>query len=79
MVIRTDDGRIVLNPSGEIEVREVPAGLISKPTLFWDVEAARAGQRAIEISYLTKGMSWAADYVMTLDETSKADIQDGSR
>jgi hypothetical protein len=75
MVIRTDDGRIVLNPSGEIEVREVPAGLISKPTLFWDVEAAKGGENAIEISYLTKGMSWAADYVLTLSETSKADLQ----
>ncbi|MBI3721780.1 MAG: hypothetical protein HY248_04430, partial [Fimbriimonas ginsengisoli] len=37
MVIRTDDGRIVLSPMGEIEVTEVPEGLISKPTLLWNL------------------------------------------
>ena len=44
MVIRTDDGRIVLSPSGEVEVQKVPEGLISKPTLLWDLDVAKAGQ-----------------------------------
>ena len=34
MVIRTEDGRILLNPSGEVEVSSIPAGLISKPSLL---------------------------------------------
>jgi hypothetical protein len=75
MVIRTDDGRIILNPVGEVEVLQVPPGLISKPTLLWDLEAAKAGENQVEVSYLTKGMTWQADYVMTLDGIGKADVK----
>ncbi len=74
MVIRTDEGGILLNPSGEIEVLSLPDGLISKPTLLWDIESTRAGENKVELSYLTQGISWKADYVFTLDSTSKADL-----
>jgi len=75
MVIRTKDGRILLNPSGEIEVTSLPEGLISKPTLMWEVDAAAAGDVPIELSYLTQGISWKADYVLQLDGMSAADLQ----
>lgn len=75
MVIRTDDGRIVLNPSGEVEVSTLPEGLISKPTLLWDLFAAKAGRQTVELSYLTKGTSWNADYVLTLDGLGTADLR----
>ena len=71
MVIRTDDGRIILNPVGEIEVSEIPAGMISKPSLVWTLESETAGRNKIELSYLTKGMSWIADYVLALDKDGK--------
>lgn len=72
MVIRTDDGRILLNPSGEIEVSSIPSGLISKPSLLWDLVADRAGENKVELSYITQGISWTADYVLSLD---KAGVQ----
>ncbi|MGV3619033.1 MAG: DUF4139 domain-containing protein [Fimbriimonas sp.] len=75
MVIRTDDGRIVLNPTGEIEVSSVPPGLISKPTLLWDLEADKAGENRVELSYLTRGISWNSDYVFTLDVASRGALQ----
>jgi hypothetical protein len=75
MVIRTDDGRIILNPTGEIEVLSLPAGLISKPTLVWEVESRRSGENQIELSYMTNGMNWNADYVLTLDGAGKGDVQ----
>jgi hypothetical protein len=75
MVIKTDDGRIILNPTGEVEVLTLPKGLISQPTLLWDLDSQKAGQNTIELSYLTGGMSWNADYVMTLDGTGKADFR----
>lgn len=67
MVIRTDDGRILLNPSGEVEVAAIPDGLISKPTLLWDIDAEKGGSNTVELSYLTQGMTWNADYVLNLD------------
>ncbi len=75
MVIRTDDGRILLNPSGEIEVTSIPEGLISKPTLLWMIDSDKAGQQTVELSYLTRGMNWNADYVLTLDGVGLADLK----
>lgn len=71
MVIQTADGRVILNPTGEIEVDSIPEGLISKPTLVWMIEAAKAGSQKIELSYLTQGMSWQSDYVVALDQDGK--------
>lgn len=75
MVIRADDGRIVLNPAGEIEVSSLPEGLISKPTLVWDLFAQKAGRQNVELSYLTRGTSWNADYVLTLNGMGAADLR----
>ncbi|MBS1709095.1 MAG: DUF4139 domain-containing protein [Armatimonadetes bacterium] len=71
MVIRTDDGKIILNPSGEIQVDSLPAGLISKPTLVWMLDSDRAGRNEIELSYLTRGLTWKSDYVLSLGKDGK--------
>jgi len=75
MVIRTDDNRIVLDPTGEVEVSSVPQGLISKPTLMWDIDAQEAGENKVELSYISHGLSWNADYVVTLTSPDKGDMQ----
>ncbi len=75
MVIRTPEGRILLNPSGEIEVTSLPEGLISKPTLLWEIESSQAGDVPVELSYLTQGMNWEADYVLQIDGLNNADLQ----
>ncbi|MEY4880605.1 MAG: hypothetical protein RLZ87_31, partial [Armatimonadota bacterium] len=63
LVMRTNDGRIILSPQGEIEVMEIPEGLISKPTLIWEMDSEADQNADIELSYLTSGMSWNANYV----------------
>lgn len=76
MVIRADDGSIVLDPVGEVSVKRVPDGLISRPTLLWDVDAGKAGSHAIELSYITNGIRWDAAYVLTLASVEgTADLQ----
>ena len=67
MVIRTADGRLLLNPHGEVEVPVLPPGLISRPSLLWLLDADRAGRQAVEVSYLTGGITWSADYVAVVD------------
>ncbi|MFM9873718.1 MAG: DUF4139 domain-containing protein [Fimbriimonadaceae bacterium] len=71
MVIQTVDGRVILNPSGEVEVESIPNGLITKPTLVWLMDSAKAGMNNVELSYLTGGMSWKSDYVLSLDDKGK--------
>lgn len=75
MVIRTDSGAIVLSPTGEIQVEQVPEGLISKPTLMWDLDSNKAGSNNVELSYITNGISWTANYVLTIDGIGHGDLK----
>jgi hypothetical protein len=85
-VLSTHDG-VVLRIGGRIEVLDqlfgaqvvfdgVPENLRAQPTLSVVVESARAGPRSTSLSYLTRGLSWKADYVTLFDEAKGAlDIQ----
>ena len=75
LVIKADDGRIILSPVGEIDVMSMPEGLISRPSLVWDLESDKDQSAQMELSYLTGGMNWTANYVMTLDASGKSDLQ----
>jgi hypothetical protein len=72
MVVRTSDGRLLLNPAGEVEVAEMPGGLISRPSLFWLLQSARGGPQTLDVSYLTQGIGWSADYVAVIDSAEAA-------
>lgn len=64
---RIDTKEIVINPEGELVLPSLPAGLIAKPALLWKVPKAPLHQK-INVSYLTKGISWGANYVLNLKE-----------
>ncbi|MDH7482134.1 MAG: hypothetical protein QHH26_09215 [Armatimonadota bacterium] len=70
LVIRTEKG-IILNPIGEVEVTELPEGLVSRPTLEWKIEATKPGNHDTEISYLANSINWKADYVAVVDALDK--------
>lgn len=57
---------ITFGHPGRIIFPGVPADLISKPTLVWLLENDLADDQQVEASYLTNGISWRADYVVTL-------------
>jgi len=51
---------------GHIVYRDIPANLRDRPTLVLSLNQpadATAGERTLELSYLTGGLSWQADYV----------------
>jgi hypothetical protein len=65
---------ITYGVSGRMAFPEIPDNLIAEPTLMWLLDAD-AGRRRIEVSYLTKGMTWRADYVMVVnDADTRADL-----
>lgn len=48
---------------------QLPGGLVLKPTLVWLLQNANpSGKQLVELSYLTSGLSWQADYVATINE-----------
>lgn len=59
------DGEIFIGHPGTVVLPEIPENLIAKPSLIWILNNDRREQR-IEATYLTGGISWKADYVITL-------------
>jgi hypothetical protein len=59
-------------PSGTFRFPELPGNLFDRPTLLWTLDNRGPAQQRIEVSYLAGKLSWAADYVLTVnrDETS---------
>ncbi|MEN6357204.1 MAG: DUF4139 domain-containing protein [Armatimonadota bacterium] len=72
IVIRTDDGNLVMNPSGQITLKQMPEGLHPKPTLNWLVASNKACDQNVEISYITDGIGWKADYVALVNKDDSA-------
>jgi hypothetical protein len=64
--------RIETGVPGRLTFPGVPANLRDRPTLVVKLESATAGQQVAELSYLSGGLSWKADYVAELgaDETT---------
>jgi hypothetical protein len=58
---------IVLDPTEQLVLPSLPAGLIVRPALVWKIRPAVS--EAIEVSYLTRGFSWTVNYVMNLRDT----------
>ena len=70
------DGEIVFEVPGRLALSSLPENLRARPTMVWRLDADREGERAIDVSYLTGGLSWSADYVFQLDDQGdKADVQ----
>jgi hypothetical protein len=58
--------RIETGVPGRLAFAAVPDNLRDRPTLVMTVADARAGVSRLELSYLTGGLSWRADYVAEL-------------
>jgi len=66
---------ITFGHPGRIIFPDVPENLNAKPTLVWMLENSLPSMQKIEASYLTNGINWRSDYVVTLnDKDDKADL-----
>jgi len=66
VIIQMQDGQVKVVKANSLETIEFPSlpeGLITQPTLVWLLECNKAGKHETEVSYLTKGLSWHAEYV----------------
>ena len=66
VVLRMGD-RIETGVPGRLVFPDVPATLRDQPTLVVQLVSDKAGSRELELSYLTGGLSWKADYVAELN------------
>ncbi len=69
LTLRLADGSVRILPAqSSVRLPGLPGGLISKPTLVWDIDAANAGTHKSRFTYQTKGMTWWTDYNLTYTE-----------
>jgi len=71
VVLKIGD-RIETGVPGRIVYDGVPANLRDRPTLVTELHSRRAGAQDMELSYLTGGLSWQADYVAELNADESA-------
>src|SRR5262249_23054318 len=58
-----------------IQFSELPQGLLTRPTLVWELEARKGGKHLVEVSYVANNIRWRADYNITLnDNDTRADV-----
>lgn len=68
VVLKIGD-RIETDSKARLIFPDVPATLRDKPTLTVDLLSDKAGARDVNLSYLTNGLTWRADYVAELNDT----------
>jgi len=67
VTLKTDDGQVrTYREYASITFADIPGGLITRPSLIWQVDSPDVAFQAAELSYLTAGISWWADYTVTL-------------
>src|SRR4051812_17398902 len=60
-----------------IRFPELPDNLYTHPTLIWTLANSGAPRQRLETSYLAGGLSWNADYVLTVSRDDKLGDLDG--
>lgn len=71
VVLKIGD-RIETGVPGRLVFDGVPANLRDRPTLVTELRNRQAGAQTVELSYLTGGLSWHADYVAELNADDSA-------
>lgn len=78
IILQANNGQVIVLNSytlRDIQFPALPEGLITRPTLRWLVNSATTGDQDIELTYLTGGISWTADYnILLAPDNSNLDL-----
>ncbi len=69
LIIQNQTGLHIIHSYQRIGLGKFPRGLLTKPTLEWNIFSPRAGRQKVLTSYETKGLTWIADYNLVLGKT----------
>lgn len=73
LVLRASDGSVyALNGYSSVKFPELPGGLITQPTLVWELDSPVAGNQRARVTYQTGGITWWADYNAVYSEGRNA-------
>ena len=69
-VVVMSEGKYIVNPNATIEA-PTDSGIVTIPQLTAEVDSKKAGSTDLALAYLTTGLSWTADYTLTLPPGSE--------
>lgn len=73
LVLKNPDGSVrIVNGYADVKLPALQGGLISKPTLLWDVSAQKPGTHKTRVSYQAGGVTWWADYNLAYSDGKDA-------
>lgn len=75
VILQADDGQVTtvkLARVREVKFPQLPGGLITKPTLIWLVNSSRDGNQDAQVTYMTNGINWKANYVALVNKDDTA-------
>lgn len=73
LTLQLPDGRLkVLSDYASFELPRLPEGMVTEPTLAWNISAGRAGRQDFALGYATAGLAWQAEYLATLSGAGTA-------
>ncbi len=67
-VVAEIGGQVETNPQGRWIFPRIPENLRDRPTLVTRLNTKDAGRRELELTYLSGGLAWKADYVANLNQ-----------
>ena len=74
LVLRSTDGTLTaLRDYASLRFGELPGGLITQPTLQWDIDSPHGGTQRARVGYQTAGLTWWTDYNLTFSAGKDAD------
>jgi hypothetical protein len=80
VILEAEDGTITvlkLEQIKEFTFPALPEGLITRPTLVWQVESVEGGTQDVEVTYLTNGVNWQSNYIVVLADDDQSIDLDG--
>jgi hypothetical protein len=73
LVLAAENGEIhTLNSYPGVHFPDLPGGLMTRPTLIWDVATDQAGRHDTRVTYQTAGITWWSDYNLTFSPGADA-------
>jgi hypothetical protein len=73
-ILQSSSGDVSITNASQIvdyQFGKLPQGLVLKPTLVWMAESDKDTKSDCEVSYLTDGINWHAEYVAVVDKDDK--------
>ncbi|HVN98716.1 MAG TPA: hypothetical protein VMT49_01635 [Steroidobacteraceae bacterium] len=69
LVLRSADGSVhALNGYSAVKFPDLPGGLITQPTLVWELNSPVSGTQRARVTYQTGGITWWADYNVVFND-----------